>query len=87
MKGENLLPDKYLRGAGGREVGLVGLEALDDVLHVLHICGKCSHERPTRGTVCGTQRSMFGADAGCLAMNATSISSSNLWSGVVSLGV
>ena len=31
--------------------------------------GKCSYERPTRGTVCGTMRSMCGADAGCLAIN------------------
>ena len=30
--------------------------------------GKCSYERPTRGTVCGTMRSTSGADAGCLAM-------------------
>ena len=27
--------------------------------------GKCSYERPTRGTVCGTMRCMCGADAGC----------------------
>ena len=25
--------------------------------------GKCSNERPTRGTVCGTTRSMCGTDA------------------------
>jgi hypothetical protein len=31
--------------------------------------GKCSYERPTRGTVCGTMRSMCSADAGCLAIN------------------
>jgi len=31
--------------------------------------GKCSYERPTRGTVCGTMRSMCGADASCLAIN------------------
>jgi hypothetical protein len=31
--------------------------------------GKCSYERPTRGTVCGTMRSMCGADAGYLAIN------------------
>ena len=31
--------------------------------------GKYSYERPTRGTVCGTMRSMCGADAGCLAIN------------------
>ena len=31
--------------------------------------GKCSYERPTRGKVCGTMRSMCGADAGCLAIN------------------
>ena len=30
---------------------------------------KCSYERPTRGTVCGTVRSMCGADAGCLGTN------------------
>ena len=29
--------------------------------------GKCSYERPTRGTVCGTMRGTCGADAGCLA--------------------
>ena len=37
--------------------------------------GKCSSERPTRGTVCGTMRSMCGADAGCLAINYQSLSS------------
>ena len=31
--------------------------------------GKCSFERPTWGTVCGTMRSMCGADAGCLAIH------------------
>ena len=31
--------------------------------------GKCSYERPTRGRVCGTMRSMCGADAGCSAIN------------------
>ena len=31
--------------------------------------GKCWHDWPTRGTVCGTLRSMCGADAGCLAIN------------------
>ena len=36
--------------------------------------GKCSYERPTRGTVCGTMRSMFGADAGGLALNYQSLS-------------
>ena len=36
--------------------------------------GKCSYERPTRGTVCGTMRSMCGADAGCLAINFQSLS-------------
>ena len=36
--------------------------------------GKCSYERPTRGTVCGTMRSMCGADAGCLAINYQSLS-------------
>ena len=35
--------------------------------------GKCSCERPTRGTVCGTMRSMCGADAGCLAINQPSL--------------
>ena len=30
---------------------------------------KCSYERPTRGTVCGTMRSMCGADAAYLAIN------------------
>ena len=36
--------------------------------------GKCSSERPTRGTVGGTMRSMCGADAGCLAINYHSLS-------------
>ena len=40
----------------------------------LNPSGKCSYERPTRGTVCGTVRSMCGADAGCLAMNYQSLS-------------
>ena len=31
--------------------------------------GKCTYERPTRCTVCGTMRSMCGADAGRLAIN------------------
>ena len=31
--------------------------------------GKCSYERLTRGRVCGTMRSMCGADAGCLAIH------------------
>ena len=35
--------------------------------------GKCSYERPTRGTVSGTMRSMCGADAGCLAINYQSL--------------
>ena len=35
--------------------------------------GKCSYERPTRDTVCGTIRSMCGADAGCLAINYQSL--------------
>ena len=35
--------------------------------------GKCSYERPTRGTVSGTMRSMCGADAGCLARNYQSL--------------
>ena len=38
--------------------------------------GKCSHERPTRGTVCGTMRGMCGADAGCLAINYQSLCAS-----------
>ena len=40
--------------------------------------GKCSYERPTRGTVCGTMRSMCGADAGCLAINYQSLSGHHL---------
>ena len=36
--------------------------------------GECSYERPARGTVCGTMRSMCGADAGCLAINHQSLS-------------
>ena len=35
--------------------------------------GKCSYERPTRGTVCGTMRSMCGADAGCVAIHYQSL--------------
>ena len=35
--------------------------------------GKCSSERPTRGTVCGTMRSMCGADAVRLAINYQSL--------------
>ena len=35
--------------------------------------GKCSYERPTRGTICRTMRSMCGADAGCLAINYQSL--------------
>ena len=38
-----------------------------------NLSGKCSYERPTRGTVCGTMRSMCGADAGCLAINYQSL--------------
>ena len=34
---------------------------------------KCSSERPTQGTVCGTMRSTCGADAGCLAINYQSL--------------
>ena len=34
---------------------------------------KCSYERPTLGTVCGTMRSMCGADAGCLAIDCQSL--------------
>ena len=36
--------------------------------------GKCSHERPTRGTVWDTMRGMRGADASSLAMNDQSLS-------------
>ena len=39
--------------------------------------GKCSYERPTRGTVCGTMRSMCGADAGCLAIIYQSLSAAD----------
>jgi hypothetical protein len=35
--------------------------------------GKCSCERTTRGTVCGTIRSMCGADSACLAINYQSL--------------
>ena len=35
--------------------------------------GKCSYERLTRGTVCGTMRFMCGADAGWLAINYQSL--------------
>ena len=35
--------------------------------------GKCSYERLTRGTECGTMRSMCGADAGCSAINYQSL--------------
>ena len=35
--------------------------------------GECSYERPTRGTVCGTMRSMCGDDAGCLAIDYQSL--------------
>ena len=35
--------------------------------------GKCSYERPTRSTVCGTMCSMCGADAGCLAIKYQSL--------------
>ena len=35
--------------------------------------GKCSYERPTRATVCGTMRSVCGADAGCSAMDHQSL--------------
>ena len=35
--------------------------------------GKSSQERLTRGTVCGTTRSMCGADAGCSAINYRSL--------------
>jgi len=36
--------------------------------------GKSSYERPTRGTVCGTMRSICGADAGCLVIIDQSLS-------------
>ena len=39
--------------------------------------GKCSYGRPTRGTVCGTMRSMCDTDAGCSAMNYQSLSLSS----------
>ena len=39
--------------------------------------GKCSYERPTQGTVCGTMHSMCGTDAGCLAMNYQSLTTGN----------
>ena len=39
----------------------------------LNPSGKCLYERPTRGTVCGTMRSMFGVDAGCLAIHYQSL--------------
>ena len=42
--------------------------------------GKCSCERPTRGTVCGTMRSMCGADASCLAINYQSLFEGRTWS-------
>ena len=35
---------------------------------------RCSSEQPTRGTVCGTMRSMCGPDAGCSAINYQSLS-------------
>jgi len=35
--------------------------------------GECSYEQPTRDTVCGTIRSMCGADADCLAINYQSL--------------
>jgi len=38
--------------------------------------GKCSYERPTRGTVCGTVSSMCGADAGYSAIDYQSLSRS-----------
>ena len=41
--------------------------------------GKFSSERPTRGTVGGTMRSMCGADAGCLAINYQSLSLQHAW--------
>ena len=34
---------------------------------------KCSYERPTRGILGGTMRSMCGADASCLAINYQSL--------------
>ena len=33
----------------------------------------CSYQRPTRGAVCSTMRSMCGAGAGCLAVNYQSL--------------
>ena len=38
-----------------------------------HPSGKCSYERPIRGTVCGTMRSMCDADAGCSAIDSQSL--------------
>ena len=39
----------------------------------LNPSGTCLYERPTRGRVCGTMRSMCGADAGCLAIKYQSL--------------
>ena len=47
--------------------------------------GKCSYERPTRGTVCGTMRSMCGADAGCSAIDYQSLSGVSRVGGMSSL--
>ena len=41
---------------------------------ILNPSGKCSCVRPTRGTACGTMRSMCGADADCLAIYYQSLS-------------
>ena len=38
-----------------------------------NLSGKCLYAQPTRGTVCGTMRSMCSADAGCLAINDQSL--------------
>ena len=47
--------------------------------------GKCSYERPTRGTVCGTMRSMCSAAAGCLAINYQSLLHARAHAGVAIL--
>ena len=72
-------------GLGFRVEGLVGRRWSSNP------SGKCSYERPTRGTVCGTMRSMCGADAGCLAINYQSLGVGGdlglTWSRVQGLGL
>jgi len=68
----------YVGDAGVQEAGCKALNArcstVDDLVQVgSNPSGKCSYERPTRGTVCGTMRSMCSADAGCLAINYQSL--------------